>query len=770
MSANCHDCKVLTLVALVAFLAGATQVTADIGGATEIVVPFISSVPSPILAGARLTITGRGFTAGSLVNFFVSTANGPVNEGPLRPASNTPASLAVDVPATITLGQGVASLQVVNTDQSYAASNVVLALLEGSAAAGIPSLTAINGVGPAPSSLDPSYAVANVETVVRRGSQVDLQGGGFDTVNGVAVDVFCACPGGKVGPFLLQPGDRGLGAGLIQLLLPATGPDAPPVGPASFVVSNRGADGSYRRKSNALSVPIERRISIVAVTQSGATIAVDGTGFSTLTVINFFDPVDNKVVNLGGIGSGGAPVIPITLVSDTRISFAIPSGARPGAAYLQALNPPFVPFTSSGNSPNGAFILVSPGATATPTATPAISPTSTPTRIPPTPTGAVTRTPTATPSATPALSAGILLAGGADNVITPSGGHPLVASAEIYDEATGSFSATGSMGYARFGPTLTTLDSRRILAVGGYGAFSKRPLSSVELYDIQTGSFSFTGGMNTARFGHTSVLLNTGEVLVSGGWNLNFSAQNIQELYASAVELFTPVPSLNDARMGHTATVLSDGRILVAGGADDSGLLSSAELCAADGMGCSPAGPLSIARQYATATLLANGTVLVAGGATMTGTCQGCATASAEIFRPQEGAFSPTGAMHVARQGHCASPLPDGRVLITGGMDQNGTALSSAEIYDPATGIFSLAPPMGIARFEHTATVLPDGKVLVAGGYDTASDITNTAELYDPLEGVFTPTGHMTDARAGHAAAAFSAFGTPLSPRRQPAR
>ena len=48
------------------------------------------------------------------------------------------------------------------------------------------------------------------------------------------------------------------------------GPYALPVGPASFVVSNKGADGRYVKKSNAVSVPIGHRISMVGVTQDGA--------------------------------------------------------------------------------------------------------------------------------------------------------------------------------------------------------------------------------------------------------------------------------------------------------------------------------------------------------------------------------------------------------------------------------------------------------------------------------------------------------------------
>jgi hypothetical protein len=128
--------------------------------------------------------------------------------------------------------------------------------LQGSAAAGIPSLISINGTGLAKTSSDPSFATGNVETVVVQGTTVHVGGSGFDTVYGVAVDLFCACPAGKVGPFFLNHGDPGPGSGVIRFTLPATGPHAPPTGPGSFLVSNKGADGSYSRKSNAVSVPI----------------------------------------------------------------------------------------------------------------------------------------------------------------------------------------------------------------------------------------------------------------------------------------------------------------------------------------------------------------------------------------------------------------------------------------------------------------------------------------------------------------------------------
>jgi hypothetical protein len=320
--------------------------------------PVIGAVPKVILVGGSFTITGTGFTAGSVVNFFVATSTGPVNAGPFTPTSRTlPTQLTVKVPATTPLGAGFVEVQVVNTDTGFKSSNLAPALLQGAAAAGIPSLTSIDGVGLAATSSDPSFAVNNVDTVVVQGSVVKLGGNGFDTVNGVAVDLYCACPGGKVGPFFLKPGMPGLTSTLLSLTIPSSGLEAPATGPGAFVISNAGATHSYAAKSNAVSVPIGQQISVTSVSQSGTTITVNGTGFSTRTVINFFNTQSTGVVNLGGFAPGGAPNIPLTFVNSDRFEFTQPAAAVAGASYVQALNPPFVPFTSSGNDPGGSFML-----------------------------------------------------------------------------------------------------------------------------------------------------------------------------------------------------------------------------------------------------------------------------------------------------------------------------------------------------------------------------------------------------------------------------
>ena len=317
--------------------------------------PHITKIPGTLLVGGDFIITGTGFTNGSVVNLFVATG-GPqfkTTLDPVKPHDAT--SMTVSIPPTTTLGTGFASVEVVNTDTGFKTSNAAFALLQGDPAVGIPSITSIDGVGLADTSSDPSYATNNVKTVVVQGSKVTIGGMGFETgANGVAVDIFCACTGGKVGPFFVSP----TSSTSFSFTVPAKGlPMSPDTGPGSFVVSNKGA-GTYSKKSNAVAAPIGALVHVFSVKQTGSTITVTGSGFSTLTVINFFNlQADDTVKNLGGLNAAGHAVIPLTLVSDTEFTFTVPAGAHPGASYVQVVSPPFVPFSSSGNDPGGSFTL-----------------------------------------------------------------------------------------------------------------------------------------------------------------------------------------------------------------------------------------------------------------------------------------------------------------------------------------------------------------------------------------------------------------------------
>ena len=111
-----------------------------------------------------------------------------------------------------------------------------------------------------------------------------------------------------------------------------------------------------------------------------------------------------------------------------------------------------------------------------------------------------------------------------------------------------------------------------------------------------------------------------------------------------------------------------------------------------------------------TATLLTDGRVLVTAG---------CST-EAELYDPATGSFTPTGFLAEVRGGKTATLLADGRVLIAGGYNCASAGKdglwASAELYDPATGTFSPTGSMSVPRELHTATLLPDGHVLITGG------------------------------------------------------
>lgn len=167
-------------------------------------------------------------------------------------------------------------------------------------------------------------------------------------------------------------------------------------------------------------------------------------------------------------------------------------------------------------------------------------------------------------------------------------------------------------------------------------------------------------------------------------------------------------------------------------------------------------GAMASARDRHTATLLPNGKVLVAGGLVYGGT--NTALNGAELFDPTTGTWATTGPMTNARYGHTAILLPNGKVLVAGGTNAWPAAYTAtAEIYDPTTGLWSSAGTMAYPRIGHTVTQLANGKVLVAGGgvrYDARGipNIITSTELYDPVAGTWSPTGNMLWTTTEHTA------------------
>jgi hypothetical protein len=329
------------------------------------------------------------------------------------------------------------------------------------------------------------------------------------------------------------------------------------------------------------------------------------------------------------------------------------------------------------------------------------------------------------------------------------------------------FASTGSLQKARGFHTATLLADGTVLVAGGANRASDPHcvggIASAELYN-GSGLFVPTGALTAARYAHTATLLQNGQVLVAGGFgdtsdcqDVGAQAQNNAELYDPVSGSFSKTGNMAVPRGGHSATVLMNGKVLVAGGGDQGGGgtgSASAELYDPSTGAFTPTGSMTVARFRHTATLLQNGKVLVVGGVPADSSNP---SVTAEVYDPATGSFSVTGSMTTAREEHTATLLTDGRVLIVGGESPvTGSnelqATATAEIYDPTTSLFSTTGSMAGARSSHTATLLPSGHILVAGGGDNNS----TAELYDPTTSSFSIAGGMEVGRSGHTATSLS--------------
>lgn len=270
-----------------------------------------------------------------------------------------------------------------------------------------------------------------------------------------------------------------------------------------------------------------------------------------------------------------------------------------------------------------------------------------------------------------------------------------------------------------------------------------------------SGTWALTGSMNAERYGASAVLLKDGRVLVAGGISTGSTLLAAAEIYDPTTGTWSPTGPMKMPRVYYVATLLRNGKVLVAGGCTTAGCTAAtatAELYDPNSGAWRATAKMSTPRYFFAATALPNGNVLVEGGCNK-GNCM-TVTTTAEVYNPRTGQWSATGAMKTGRDYHTATLLANGKVLVTGGYTVAG-ASNSAEIFDPATATWTAVAPAVNPRALHSSTALRDGRAVIAGGlvgYLPGDE----SEVYDPVANAWTPSGNLNTKRAGQLAVMLS--------------
>jgi hypothetical protein len=310
------------------------------------------------------------------------------------------------------------------------------------------------------------------------------------------------------------------------------------------------------------------------------------------------------------------------------------------------------------------------------------------------------------------------------------------ASVEIYDPGTGDFSPNGSLAEPSAGGQALLLHDGRVLLSSD---------NTIEIYDPAHGTsvpVQPPAGMKLP-LDPTVLLLADGRVFMAGD-----SVEVIETIEIYDPAHGTSVPVLPPAGMklpyGATVVPLADGRVLLAGGSDEPGYPASMLTVIVDpATGVFSHGPQMVDRRDgATATLLEDGRVLLLGGQYYEGEyLKG--NANAELIDPSH-PLSPSTLLPLSQYPVSSTLLSDGRVLV---MEEfgGGAGAAGSEVFDPRTEKFTPAGPMSTPRTGSTAIRIPDGRVLVFGGVDSQGEAVATVEAFDPDSETFQVIAKVPD-------------------------
>ena len=286
-----------------------------------------------------------------------------------------------------------------------------------------------------------------------------------------------------------------------------------------------------------------------------------------------------------------------------------------------------------------------------------------------------------------ALSNGkILVVGGFDRFA----GEVMNQQSELIDPATGTVILLPQMLLGRVHHSMTSAWEDLVVVAGGveWEETYWSPVDRVDVFRPSQRGWVQGAPLRHPRSDHAATALQDGRVLVTGG-NANTTLLSSTEIYNPRSDRWTEAAPMPRARTQHSAITLVDGRVLVTGGIDVNGAPTSTTFIYDPRTDSWADGPLmTIARLQQVVVALPSGDVLLAGG-------DGAASGTSEVYRFAEGRFVPSGTLVTPRLVAQGAALPDGRVVLSGGLPlrmHEFAPLSDVEIWDPKTGLWTALP------------------------------------------------------------------------------
>jgi len=293
----------------------------------------------------------------------------------------------------------------------------------------------------------------------------------------------------------------------------------------------------------------------------------------------------------------------------------------------------------------------------------------------------------------------------------------------------GSWQPTIPFHASRYGGTAQRLPDGRIAVIG---TASTNAVVPAEIVDPFLGTAVSSGPMLMKRYGSVVIPRPDGKLFVWGGFQSGTSWPPLSqaEVFDPASATFANGGTALPGRWNAALTLLADGRYLLTGGSTADQVIQQVAAVYNPTTNTSvPTGAMAKLRTTHSAVLLNDRRVLIFGGLTYVGGSQDVAD-TAEIYTPSANAFATMPHMVQHRMLHAALLLPDGRVLIVGGIGQYGQYITNAEIFDPSTNAFTALPPMLHPRKSATAVSLGGGRVLIVGGSDAQGTV-EESEIFE---------------------------------------